>query len=108
MTLVEEKELRDWLGVSVKRLRKMCVDHQIHPVNDQGGIFYDLDLLLERAVSTHTLSDAERKLHELKVEAQAQVLLARKDGKLPFNGPCEVCGDPNGHGHHEDYSTLWI
>lgn len=35
--------------------------------------------------------------------ARNAVQTAIRNGSL-VRGPCEVCGEPNGHGHHDDYS----
>ena len=46
-----------------------------------------------------------------KKSAQTAVNNAVRDGKL-FKQPCEVCGEPETHGHHEDYlkplEVMWL
>jgi len=37
------------------------------------------------------------------VNAQQRLARAVKAGKLK-RGQCEICGNPNTHGHHDDYS----
>lgn len=44
-----------------------------------------------------------REKNKHKIKAQARVAQAIRKGVLK-RLPCEVCGDPNSHGHHHDYS----
>jgi len=47
----------------------------------------------------------------IKQQARYAVWKAVRDGAL-VPGPCERCGKPNGHAHHEDYSkpldVVWL
>lgn len=49
---------------------------------------------------TYHTSTPER---EAKYRARVAVRHAARDGRL-IPQPCEVCGDPEADGHHEDYS----
>ena len=46
---------------------------------------------------------AWRQRNPEKYRAQTAVGNALRDGKL-VKRPCEICGDPKVHGHHDDYS----
>src|SRR5689334_21244794 len=46
---------------------------------------------------------AERQSSQRKQRARRAVRYAVKTGRLT-RGPCEVCGEPLVHGHHQDYS----
>ena len=43
------------------------------------------------------------RLNPEKRSARNAVLTAKRNGCL-IVGPCEICGDPRAHGHHDDYS----
>lgn len=53
----------------------------------------------------------DRELFPTKYKARNQMANAIRDGKLK-RLPCEVCGDENSHGHHEDYrlplDVMWL
>lgn len=50
---------------------------------------------------------AKRPERQIKIKAKNMVLCALKSGKLSKN-PCEVCGETEVHGHHDDYSKPLI
>jgi hypothetical protein len=45
----------------------------------------------------------EKDFQALKEQAYREVRKAKSTGEIT-PGPCEVCGFPNVHGHHEDYA----
>lgn len=52
-----------------------------------------------------------RKMYPQKVQAGNLLQYAIRSGKI-IRGACVVCGEPNAHGHHEDYSkpldVIWM
>jgi len=57
----------------------------------------------ERKSAARIVSDRWRKENPAAYRAQTAVNNAVRDGRLK-KGPCEICGDSEGHGHHADYS----
>ena len=61
--------------------------------------------------STQASVATYRKKHPLRSRAWSAVHKAVKNGTLE-KLPCEACGDPNAHAHHDDYSkpldVVWL
>ena len=85
---------------------KACVNRYHRELRaKKPGHYIDYSRRYYRKHSTEIIryEQARRASMQVRYAANNAVNNAIRDGKLERQ-PCEVCGKPNAHGHHEDYS----
>ncbi len=115
MNLVSEEEFLVWLrkldpAIDRGTLRRFCQEEQIPAVKLyernkwSSGLYYDRDAFLISYKKTKLgAAYPSCNLWSQIQEAYRQVDEARRDGKI-VSGPCEICQDPWGCAHHQDYT----
>ena len=98
-----ETEVRRERYVSQSKGEHLCPDcgGESHRANTRcKPCQYENRRRLQRAATYRYESNPENKA---KISARKKVLWAKRGGKLPYQAPCEVCGEMTTTTHHDDY-----